>query len=319
MKEKWKKLLKKIKNPPLWAQLLTYGVTVLSAVGALLILLVEYTGNALEIVAYSLFALAAVSLAYSVYLIARMIPRLKKLITLWAEKYEFTHSLLRNFGFRTIIFSIGSFAMSIAFGAFNAGMCIAYRSIWYGALAAYYVCLALFRGGVLLYHKRRLGEKKGEKKGSHAEAFSRAKIYRNCGIVLLLLNIALSSAIAQMIFDDQGFSYAGWTIFAYAAYAFYKITMSVINLFRAKKQDDLTVQAVRNINLTDAAVSILALQTALLASFQTDEVNISLFNTLTGIAVSAVSVTLGIVMIVRGVKAMRKERITKEGEETRGE
>ena len=50
MKEKWKKLLKKIKNPPLWAQLLTYGVTVLSAVGALLILLVEYTGNALEIV-----------------------------------------------------------------------------------------------------------------------------------------------------------------------------------------------------------------------------------------------------------------------------
>ena len=122
-----------------------------------------------------------------------------------------------------------------------------------------------------------------------------------------------------MIFDDQGFSYAGWTIFAYAAYAFYKITMSVINLFRAKKQDDLTVQAVRNINLTDAAVSILALQTALLASFQTDEVNISLFNTLTGIAVSAVSVTLGIVMIVRGVKAMRKERITKEGEETRRE
>lgn len=319
MKEKWKKLLKKIKNPPLWAQLLTYGVTVVSAVGALLILLVEYTGNALEIVAYTLFGLAAISLSYSVYLIVRMIPRLKKLIILWTEKYEFTHSLLRNFGFRTIIFSIGSFLMSIAFGAFNAGMGIAYRSIWYGALATYYVCLALFRGGVLLYHKRRRGGRKGEEKGSRAEAFSRAKIYRNCGIILLILNVALSSAIAQMIFDDRGFSYAGWTIFAYAAYAFYKITMSVINLFRAKKQDDLTVQAVRNINLTDAAVSILALQTALLATFQTGEVNISLFNTLTGIAVSAVAVTLGIVMIVRGVRAMKRERITEEGEKTGGE
>ena len=118
-----------------------------------------------------------------------------------------------------------------------------------------------------------------------------------------------------MIFSDAHFTYMGWTIFAYAAYAFYKITMSIISFIRAHRQEDLTVRAIGNINLVDALVSILALQTALLTMFSEGKVNISLFNTLTGIAVSGLSVGIGIYMIVsanKKMKELKKENNTNE-------
>jgi divalent metal cation (Fe/Co/Zn/Cd) transporter len=109
-----------------------------------------------------------------------------------------------------------------------------------------------------------------------------------------------------MIFSDAHFTYMGWTIFAYAAYAFYKITMSIVTLIKAHKQDDLTVRAIRNINLVDALVSILALQTALLTMFSEGATNISLFNTLTGTVVSFASIGIGIYMIVSANKKMKE-------------
>lgn len=304
MKNKLRNLWEKIKNPPLWAYILTFFLCLASAVGALCMLLVDYEGNALAIIAYSLFALAAITLSYSVYLLVRFAPKVKHTIIRFMEKYDFTYLLLRNYGFRTIVFSIGSFCMSIAFAAFNAYMGIVYLSIWYGALAAYYVFLAFFRGGILWYHKGRIGKKKALR--FESEELRRAQLYRNCGIVLLVLNTALSSAIAQMIFEDRFFSYGEYLVIAYATYAFYKVTMSIVNLFKARRHEDMTVQAIRNINLTDALVSILALQTALLHTFQDGTVDISVFNTFTGLLVSVTTIALGIFMIVKGQKNMKK-------------
>lgn len=308
MKFDFRALWKKILYPPTWAKILTFIVSIVSAVGALLMLLVEYENNALAIVAYTLFGIAGTSLAYSVYLIIPLFSKMKNGMIEWMEKREFTHLLLRNFGFRTVVFSVGSFLMSLLFSAFNAYMGIANRSIWYGALAAFYIALALIRGGVLTYHRSRMGKRESDE-------YVKAKVYRNSGIITLILNIALSSAIAQMIFSGAHFSYMGWTVFAYAAYAFYKITMSIISFIKAHKQTDLTVRAIRNINLVDALVSILALQTALLTMFSEGDINISLFNTLTGIAVSVLSVGIGIYMIISAnqkMKELKKEDMNNE-------
>ena len=300
MKIDFRSLWKKILNPPTWAKVLTFIITILSATLSLVMVALGLENGALAIIAYILFGVAGVSLTYSVYLIIPLFPKMKSGIIAWMEKHEFTHLLLRNFGFRTVIFAIGSFLMSLLFSGFNAYMGIKNRSIWYGALAAFYIALAFLRGGVLAYHKSRIGKK------TQNDEYVKAKVYRNSGIITLILNIALSSAIAQMIFSDAHFTYMGWTIFAYAAYAFYKITISIIALVKAHKQTDLTVRAIRNINLVDALVSILALQTALLVMFSEDGINISLFNTLTGVAVSALSISIGIYMIVSANKKMKE-------------
>ena len=311
MKIDFRALWKKILNPPTWAKILTFIVTVISAVLSLVIVALGFENTALAIVAYILFGIAGVSLAYSVYLIIPLFPKMKASITAWMENHEFTYLLLRNFGFRTVIFAIGSFAMSLLFSGFNAYMGIANRSIWYGALAAFYIALAFIRGGVLTYHSKKIGKQKN----TQNDEYVKAKVYRNSGIITLILNIALSAAIAQMIFSDAHFTYIGWTVFAYAAYAFYKITMSIISFIRAHKQTDLTVRAIRNINLVDALVSILALQTALLTMFSEEGVNISLMNTLTGIAVSVISISIGIYMIVsanKKMKELQKEKTNNE-------
>lgn len=311
MKADFRAIWKKIARPPTWAKVVTFLVTVFSAALSLSILLIDYEGSALAIVAYTLFGVAGVSLSYSVYLIVPLIPKMKRGIIERMERHDFTYLLLRNFGFRTLIFAIGSFLMSLLFSAFNAYMGIANRSIWYGALAAFYIALAFLRGGVLLYHKNKLGNKKRKQN----EEYLKAKVYRNSGIITLLLNLALSSAIAQMIFSDAHFSYMGWTVFAYAAYAFYKITMSIISFVKAHMQTDLTVRAIRNINLVDALVSILALQTALFTTFGSDEVGMSVLNTATGGVVSVLSIAIGVYMIVSANKKMReiqKEIISNE-------
>lgn len=309
MKIDFRSLWKKILNPPNFVKVLTFIITLISATLSLVMVALGLENGALAIIAYILFGVAGVSLTYSVYLIIPLFPKMKNGIIAWMEKYEFTHLLLRNFGFRTVIFAIGSFLMSLLFSGFNAYMGIKNRSIWYGALATFYIALAFLRGGVLAYHKSRIGKK------MQNDEYVKAKVYRNSGIITLILNIALSSAIAQMIFSDAHFTYMGWTIFAYAAYAFYKITMSIISFIRAHKQEDLTVRAIRNINLVDALVSILALQTALLTMFSEGEVNISIFNTFTGIVVSLISVGIGIYMIVSANKKMKeiqKENKTNE-------
>ncbi|MBQ4053289.1 MAG: hypothetical protein IJD33_03015 [Clostridia bacterium] len=302
MKIDFRSLWKKILNPPTFVKVLTFIITLVSATLSLVMVGLGLETGALAIIAYILFGVAGVSLAYSVYLIIPLFPKIKNGIITWLESREFTRLILRNFGFRTVIFAIGSFLMSLLFSGFNAYMGIKNRSIWYGALAAFYIALAFLRGGVLAYHKNKIGKKTQ----SQNDEYIKAKVYRNSGIITLVLNIALSSAIAQMIFSDAHFTYIGWTIFAYAAYAFYKITTSIISFIKAHKQDDLTVRAIRNINLVGALVSILALQTALLTMFSEGEINISLFNTLTGSVVSLLSIGIGIYMIVSANKKMKE-------------
>lgn len=293
-----KEFLKKFLRPKGALLVLTYVLTVVFITAAILMLFVEYEGTLLEILAYTSFGLAAVSLAYSVYTIVIYAPGLKDRVYNLLMSNRLSRTVMENWGFRTILTSTFALAMSIFNSVLNAYLGISERSIWFGALAAYYIFLALMRSGLLIYHRT--------KKDYESEGITRAKRYMLCGILLLILNAALSSAIAQMIFDDRGFSYKDWLIFAFAAYAFYKIIMAVRNAIKARRQDDLTIQAIREINLVDAAVSILALQTALLHTFGNGSIDISLFNTLTGSAVSIFSVGLSIMMIVRGHKTIKE-------------
>ena len=127
--------------------------------------------------------------------------------------------------------------------------------------------------------------------------------------IIIIVPIALfflSFAILQMVTEGRAFVHMGWTSIAFAAYAFYKIIMAIYNVMKARKQEDFTVLALRNIGLADAFVSILALQTALLHTFSDPGMDISLFNTFTGTAVSLFSLGLSVSMIVRGSKIIKE-------------
>lgn len=294
-----KELFLKFKRPGAKILIPTYISTAIFIALAMTILFVGYEGNLiLEILAYTSFCLAALSLAYTVYTLVIYAPTMKSSVMNCLKGRDITRQILENWGLRTLITSTVALAIGIFNSILNAYLGISQRSIWYGALAAYYIFLAVMRFGLLIYHRK--------KRDFDNEALIRARKYTQCGVWLLLLNVALSSAIAQMIFDDRGFRYKDWLIYAFAAYAFYKIVMAIRNAIKAGRQDDLTIRAIREINMVDAAVSILALQTALLHTFSDGTLDISMFNTFTGSVVSIFSLSLSVIMIVRGSKMIKE-------------
>lgn len=299
-------------QPPFWFILLIYVLTIFFCVGAILILTIEYEGTWLEILAYVLFALAATTLGYSVYTTIRIAGKVKSGFIAWAEKYEFTVRLLHDFGFRTLAFAIGSLVFSFLFGVFNGVLGIMSLSVWYGSLAAYYILMVFLRSGIILHHRNKRRFSKNEQQ---ERKISEIKTYRNCGILIIILNLALSAAVVQMVLSEKSFSYAGLMIYATAAYAFFKITVAIINQVRARKEEDLTLQAVQNVNLADAMVSILALQTALLHAYSgEDSAFIPYANAATGGVVCLLTLAMGIFMIIRAGKRLKE---IKRGEQTK--
>ena len=294
-----KQLLKKLLHPSPRLLALVYPLTLLAIGGAMASLFLIPQDAPHAFVSYLLYALSAILLGYSVYTLVLVLPKAKSHFVSFLEGHTLTHTLLHSYGYRTLVSAALSFLISIIYGGFNGYLGISEASIWYGALAAYYIFLALVRGWVLLGYRAK------------TDALAKAKNYRLTGVFLILIHLSLSAAIAQMIFQDRGFQYGGLVIYAVAAYTFYKITVAIIHFIRTRTSEDLTVRATRNINLADALVSILALQTALLHTFGQEGVDISLFNTLTGSVVSLFSLGLGVAMTysaTRHIKHIRMEQ-----------
>jgi len=293
------KLLETLKKPSGKIIALSTLLTVLTVGGSMVFLFLPELNKTLEILSYVCFGFSALFFGYSVYLVVIFAPHAKEKTGNLLKRRRITREFLESFGFRTMVGVTLSLGVSIAYGLFNGIFGIIYGSVWYGVLSAYYICLTLIRAGVVNRNKKGMLNLEKQK-------YKTAKTYRNSGIVLLILNAALSFAIAQMIFEGMGYEYPGLLIYVHATYTFTKIGTAIYNFVKAQKQTDLTVEAARDINLVDGAVSILALQTAMFASFGDGNIDISLANTLTGSAVSIFAYFMAIFMIVKGNKIIKK-------------
>ncbi|MGN0771436.1 MAG: hypothetical protein ACI4MI_02495 [Christensenellales bacterium] len=289
----------KFYRPPVVVRIIVYVVTVVATVLAMISLNMQETDTGLPKWAYVAYVFAMIGLIYSIILLVKNLPGTIQKTKDWLRSHPFTGRFMDDFGFRKIIFAIGSFLMSIGYGFINGYTWLKSGSLWHGALAIYYVLLAMTRGGILVHHKRKIGIDPDELSVEIKEATT----CRNSGIVLLVLNSALFVVVLLMTFAGNSFHYEGTLIYAYAAYTVYKLTMAIVNLPKSKRQGDMTVEAMQAASLTDALVSLIALQTALLAQFSTDDgVNQSLYNGITGTIVCLGVLTIGIVIIVRGQK-----------------
>lgn len=226
--------------------------------------------------------------------------KLNEKINLKINENEFTRRLT-DYDFRTILFTVISLVITVGYATFYAMLGVVLRSFWYGMLAWYYLMIVIMRSFVVFYHKGK--RKRAQNTTLQDEKLSRAKIYRNCGIVICLLTFPLSFAILQMVAESATFSHEGLMIYTAATYTTYKVVRAIRNFLKAKKSEDLTVRTARDINLADMLVSVLALQTAMFHSFSPDE-NWSVMNALTGAAVCLATVIIGAFMIINGKRAV---------------
>lgn len=286
-----KKVWNKIKQPKaiFLAFFYVYFIAIISATLALVILKPEQT-----VWHYILYILSAISLAYFVYTIVIFAPKFKQNIIKFLRKFKFTSEMLDDYGYRTIIFSIFTFILNVAYVVFIGVLAIMTRSAWYMSITVYYLILSLMKGNIFYSKKKYDTEVK------------QARAYRFCGIMFTLLMIAFSGVIVLIYTSNMYFEYAGIMIYAVAAFTFYKLTLAIINTFKARKQEDLYIQSIRNINLVSALISIIVLQVAMFQAFSPEN-NTSVANGLTGGAVSLIIVILGIFMIIKANKKLKQK------------
>ncbi len=131
---------------------------------------------------------------------------------------------------------------------------IYYRSMWFIALAVYYILLAV----MCFLLVRRLNVQ---------DASAELRRYRLCGVMLLFMNQALAGIVIFMVRRNRGFAYPGLLIYAMAAYAFYAVIVAVVQIVKTRKHQSPVLSAAKAVNLVAALVSILSLTTAMLSRF----------------------------------------------------
>ncbi len=300
MKGFLKKSIEIFKAPKLFTLCIVWTVTLLAVAGALVCVFVGYTG----VLSYVVYVVAACSLGYTVYTLVRCIPTIKEQVKEKLKSKKFTRELTENYSFRTLVLSVCSFAVNLSFVAFNTIFSILTKNEWYASLAGYYFLLGFLRGGVFWADKR--AKKAAKTAGEYRQ--KQLKNYRVCGVALFVLDMAMAVAVTFMVLDQKPTKYTEITAIVFAAYSFYKISLAIWNIFKAKKTNDPQIQALRNIGLVDAAISLLSLQVTLLSTFSAEGENMSAMNAATGAGVCLLTMGLGILMIVQATKGIKEER-----------
>lgn len=118
------------------------------------------------------------------------------------------------------------------------------------------------------------------------------------GILLLVLNFALTGVILLTIAQDTARRYSEIVVISIAIYTFYKIIMAVVNMVKVRKMQSPVLITIRNIGVADALVSMLTLQATMLASFQgKGGLDANRMNAITGMVVCVLILALGVSMI----------------------
>ena len=308
--KKENRFLKFLKTPDGWFCCLLWLFTLLFVAGAAVLAARGADGW----VACLLYACTAVFFGYSVYTVVIAVPRIKARVIRRAKRHRFTANFVGSYGFRTVVFAVGSFVINVAYAVSNAVLAAVVSSVWYAALAGYYLTLSALRFGILLgSYKLR------QKSGTTPEEFyfEKLKVYRGCGIFLLVLEISLAGAVTQMVLSESPVLRTKIMAIASAAYTFYKIALAVYNLIKVRRYGDPVLQCFRNINLMDAAVSLLALQTTMVSVFSDGGTgDMKTLSAICGFSVCALTSFLGIFMIVRAGRKLKRREVKEEYERT---
>lgn len=185
------------------------------------------------------------------------------------------------------------------YAALQLGQGIIHNSVWAYSLAVYYILLAIMRFFLVRHSaKNRPGEK------MHKELV----IYRFCGWVFLLMNIALSAMMLYMIDHNTTFKHHEITTITMAAYTFFTFTKAIIDIIKYRKYESPIFSAAKAVSLTAASVSMLTLESTMLATFSDGsmtDVEKNIFMMISGAAISVFIIAMALYMIVQSTKKMK--------------
>lgn len=300
--ERIKKILKKLfclpPVPTLLISVPSYGFVIYALAG-------ENVNPVIAYVSYFLSAYALIITITGITGVVRFVrqgidkhPLVRKALDIpLVERY------LREDMFRAETALYQGFFINILYAGIKMFSGILYKSVWFVTLAVYYILLAIMRASLLHYVR------KDEK-----NKISEWKRYRLCGIILLLMNVALTGIVILVVHQNSGFEYPGVLIYVMAMYTFYAAITAVRNVVKFKRYGSPVMSAAKVINLTAALVSMLSLETAMLTQFGAadDPVFRQIMTASTGAGISMIVLGMAAFMIVWSTKQMKHIKQEKE-------
>lgn len=282
----WKKIGKALLFPPIAIMLVLIPIATAFLVCSMVFLGTE---SMTAIISYVLSA-------YTLTIWCFKIPYLIQFFKTFKNKNKYARIWQDDTRLRVNISLYGTLIYNTAYALLQLGMGFWHHTFWFYSLAGYYISLAVMRF-FLVQHTRK--HNPGEK------MLDELRKYRACGIVFLLMNLALALIIFFMVYWNRTFNHHEITTIALAAYTFTSLTFAIINTIKYRKYNSPVYSASKAISLASACVSVLTLESTMLTTFGTETMSLTgrrIFLGISGGAISVFIIAMAIYMIVQGTK-----------------
>lgn len=285
----WKKLL--YPHPALVAVL-----TLLSAAGLAWSFM---TGHEDTLIAYATYPLAFYALVTLILLSIKVLPMAGK----WLDSNPLARKLRQaeNDGAFGIDMYVEQF-VNFFYGIFKIASGALLGSAWIGADGIYNLVQALIQLYQILRHKQVKNMKQ------------QWRSYRWCGYMMIVLHLTMTGMVFQMIHMGRHENSTEIGIIATAAFTFYKLIKTFVDVAKDRKHKSPVDSAVRFLDFSQALYNLFVLQVGLLWVFGgSGFAHAKLMNSLTGGAVCLLVCGMGVYMVWRANRDMRDLEETEIG------
>ena len=241
-------------------------------------------------ISYIAYFLSAYALIITVARSINLIKWIKR--KLHSNKYTNRFITDRDLRNKINLFS-GAF-FNMIYGLFKLITGIIYHSIWSGSAGVYYFILSLMKISLAKHIIKKSDEKK------------QIIQYRNTGILMFLLNIAMVGMIILMLKDGKSVVYPGYVIYIQAGYTFYILTVAIINVIKYRRDHTPLIRASKSINLVAGIMSMFILQISMVNQFGNGE-NMDILNMISGTVTSIATISIAMYMIINSKKTCTKK------------
>ena len=247
--------------------------------------------------AYILYVLSAYSLTAQCV----SLPGAVRLEKDWRKDHPGVDGLLKNRELRFKLELYFEQFINFTYGIFKIVSGIVAGSAWIGADGIYNFAQALIQLFQILRRK------------APGTAEKQWKSYRLCGVLILLMHLTLIGIVFQTVNWRRVEGSGEIMLIATAAFAFYKFIASFIALAKDRKHTRPIDSSVRMLELSQAIFGIFSLQAGLLHTFGTGESWEHLLDLATGCAVCLLTAAMGIYMIRRANREMKRTQEKENG------
>ena len=292
----WKKLGKALLFPHIAIMIILVPIATVFLVYSMVFL---GTDSVIAIISYVLSA-------YTLTVWCFKIPYLIKFFKTFKNENKYARIWQDDTRLRVNVSLYGTLIYNTAYALLQLGMGFWHHTFWFYSLAGYYISLAVMRFFLVRHTSK---HKPGEK------MLDELIKYRACGIVFLIMNLALALMIFFMVYWNRTFHHHEITTITLAAYTFTSLTLAIINTVKYRKYNSPVYSASKAISLASACVSMLTLESTMLTTFGDGTMSLTGRRILLGISGGVISVfiiAMAIYMIVNGTKKIKLLRAVKE-------